>query len=236
MDFAGYGSVIRLSDRSGRLDANAYYYLVDLARRNDPAAIESAARSDIAVPLLLNNPADYRGELVRLKGQCRRHLRHKAEDNPYGIVEVSEVWVFNPSMGPRGSVVVMAEPPAGIPIGESINVPIEIAGYFLGIWRHETKAENKVSQSPILMAHRVVPDSTEPTQAYKPPHIPMVIGLPLAILLIGGLVYHFLWIIRVDEQQTEQRINELAEPDWSQLSDNHPSNDPSDPAPSSITP
>jgi hypothetical protein len=166
-------------DHSRELDPDPYYYLLDLARRNPAAWMESHARRDVTWAHLFREPEKYRGQLIYLKGRLRRLVVDDCDPNEYGIAKRYEGWMFTDESGHHGYAVIVAEPPVGMPVG-AIYEYASVAGYFLGWWRHQNQLD-KPTSSPILFAQRfnwIHPPTVRPDAS-----LAVTYGLPIGIAI-----------------------------------------------------
>ncbi len=175
-------------DHSLELDPDPYFYLLDLARHNPADWLEKNARRDVTLAHLLRDPEKYRGQLIALSGRLRRLIRDEFDDNDYGFQMRYEGCVYTDEGGRTPYIVIVAEPPTGMPLG-NIFEHVTVAGYFLGWWRHDTQ-EGKRYSSPVLLARRfrwrhppaLRPDA-EWTNSYG-----LAVGVAIAVLSIAAAV------------------------------------------------
>ncbi|GEM_PF-4494129 len=171
-------------DHSLELDPDPYYYLLDLARHNPADWIEKNARRDVTLAHLLRDPDNYRGQAIALRGRLRRLVRDEFDDNEYGFQMRYEGCVYTDEGGRTPYIVIVAEPPTGMPLG-NIFEHVTVAGYFLGWWRHDTQ-ESKRYSSPVLLARRFrwqAPPALRPDAEWTNTY-GLAVGVAIAILSI----------------------------------------------------
>jgi hypothetical protein len=171
-------------DHSGTMAAEPFYYLLDLARRSSPTEMLREARSDCSYVQLLDAPDKYRGQLIALRGTLRRLIEVDAATNAAGIHTQYEGWLFTATAGRNPYVVIVADRPIGLPFGADVHAPAEVAGYFLGWWRHSTQNDERTS-SPVIIANRFVPlpePNLRPDAAWSNTY-----GLAIGIAILVGM-------------------------------------------------
>jgi hypothetical protein len=148
------GSLISRGIRSS--EADAYYGVLDHARRVDPDALDRAAARFLAsrrdasrnpairrLPIeefpvfvdlynTVGKPEVYLGKPVSLRGHVRRVLKMPAGENAYGIEELYEVWLFTSDGQQHPVVLVTTSIPAGLleEVGrlKAANRPVVVNG------------------------------------------------------------------------------------------------------------
>jgi hypothetical protein len=195
-------------DHSLELDPDPYFYLLDLARHNPTDWLEKNARRDVTVAHLLRDPEKYRGQVIALRGRLRRLIRDEFDDNEYGFQTRYEGCVYTDEGGRTPYIVIVAEPPTGLPLGD-IFEHITVAGYFLGWWRHDTQ-EGKRYSSPVLLARRFrwqAPPALRPdaewTNSYG-----LAVGIAIAVLSVAAAVV----VMRRARPTPVRAVNSDAEP------------------------
>lgn len=139
-------------DHSRYFEPDAYYYLLDLARRNPSKWLDEHARRDVTWAHLFRDPDKYRGQLIFLKGRLRRLVDDDTGENDYGFMKRYEGWLYTDEGGQYPYAVIVSDPPTGMPLG-SIHESVSVSGYFLG-WYRYTSQEGKVHAAPILLGRR----------------------------------------------------------------------------------
>jgi hypothetical protein len=181
----------QFEDGSRHLAAGPYYHLLHLARRSRPEWLEAEARSDLLPVNIMEEPERYRGELVRLKGRVRRIVRSEASENPEGIVEQFESYLFDTDFHPRPVVVITPEAPGGLAPAQDLVENVETVGYFLGLWRYEVKG-GKVAQAPVFMAAGM---KVRESPRFSAPQVSLPAGLAILLMtllaLLGGYLLRF---------------------------------------------
>jgi hypothetical protein len=136
-------------DHARRMDLDAYYYLLDFARRQRPSASKPAPGSEPAYAQLLDEPGRYRGRPIHLRGRLHRLLEYPAQPNEFGIQRQFEGWIYTQASGSFPYCLILADPPVDIAPAASLFESVEVSGYFLGWWRYTSK-EGERTSAPIV--------------------------------------------------------------------------------------
>lgn len=175
-------------DHSRSIDFEAYYYLLNQARRADPDKLIEQAGNGVTYAQLLDEPGRYRGVSLHLAGRLFRLIDYKPQANPFGIDKQYEGWLYTAGAGPLPYCLIMADLPTGIPTGEGIYTPVDVVGYFLGWWRYTTK-EGKRTSAPIIAVCQVRPrnepaPTSNPAVALSPTAAWLAVGIVLVVSLV----------------------------------------------------
>jgi hypothetical protein len=175
-------------DHSRSINFEAYYYLLDQARRADPKKLIEQTGAGVSYAQLLDEPDRYRGVSLHLRGRLFRLIEYKPQANPYGIDQQYEGWLYTPGAGSLPYCLIMADRPVDIPTGEGLYTPVDVTGYFLGWWRYTTK-EGKRTSAPIIAVGRIQPQN-EPSTSRRPPVeiSPVMAWLMVGIVVVVSLV------------------------------------------------
>jgi hypothetical protein len=170
--------------RGGDVDRDSFFYLLKLARDNPPDAVRRHARQDLTLGLLLDHPGRHRGVIVQARGRLRRLIQYPAPENDAGIAVLYEGWMYTSDGGQFPYTLIFATPPADIPTGAAIHVPVEVVGYFLGWWRFTT-AEGKPSSAPYIMVSSIRRlDATLPASKLELPIVWVAIAAGVVVVAV----------------------------------------------------
>jgi hypothetical protein len=141
----------------GTPETAAYAEVLTLAHYTSDRAFRRAARSDVLYYNLFNEPAQYRGDVVRVEGRLRRLLRWKPppEAAARGVNNLYEAWLFNDDSGYGNPFcAVFTELPPGLTPRDKFEPaqPVSFAGYFFKKFRYQGP-DKKWRDAPLLIGH-----------------------------------------------------------------------------------
>lgn len=181
-------------------EADAYYRLLASARRSSAESLERAAQSGVVFTHLMVHPELYRGELVTLVGDIKRLQPLSAGPNEYGIKTVYEAWLFTSDSGVNPYRIVATSVPPDVPLGERIEVPARVTGYFFKKEGYATPGGMHVA--PLLLAKRIdwirPPVSTEDPDTGLVPYVLGIVGI------IGLALIVTLWRFSASDRKFER--------------------------------
>ncbi|MEN1679803.1 MAG: hypothetical protein AAGJ46_09425 [Planctomycetota bacterium] len=145
---------------AGNLDRFASTYAVDAEGVDATLAKVVRARAsegEFAVAPLFNNPAAHRGELMVFDGIVRRALRidtkTEADGEParaaevFGVDHYYELQLFTPDSQNLPLVFCVRDLPEGFHVGEKLQQPARLAGFFLKRWAYRTRIPKQGDRS-----------------------------------------------------------------------------------------
>jgi hypothetical protein len=144
----------------GTPETAAYAEVLALANYTSDRAFRRAADADVTYYNLFTDPAQYRGDVVRIEGRLRRLLRWKPppEAAAKGVNNLYEAWLFNDDAGYGNPFcVVFTELPPGLAPRDKFEpaVPVSFAGYFFKKFRYQAP-DKKWRDAPLLIGHTLV--------------------------------------------------------------------------------
>ena len=128
------------------------------AIRRDPNFRFYFRKSDADFPTfadLHRNPEPYHGRLVTLRGHLRRLISSPAGENPHGLKQLHEAWLYVDGAQQNPVVVVCTELPPSIPTGSDILVDfVSVTGYFFKRYGYEDRS-GQPRFAPLILAQRL---------------------------------------------------------------------------------
>ncbi|MEM1304098.1 MAG: hypothetical protein AAGG46_04345 [Planctomycetota bacterium] len=111
--------------------------------------VQRAEEGHYSVAPLFNDAVNQRGQLMAFEGVARRAVRIDLSldrnglpsrvPERYGLDHYYEVEVFPPDSQNLPLVFCVLELPTGFPVGDSIQEPVRVAGFFLKRWAYRTR-------------------------------------------------------------------------------------------------
>ena len=134
-------------------EQQAYERLLVELRKKDTAG-QRAVCPDYTVLML--EPDQFRGKLVRFDGLLRRLVAFRPEPNRVGLNRLFEAWVFVEGRAGQPCRVVCLEPPQGVK--EALRVqpplPVRVVGFFFKRFGY-VDAEGRLATAPLILARRL---------------------------------------------------------------------------------
>ena len=128
------------------------------AIRRDPEYRAYFRKPDAEFPTfadLFRNPEIYHGQLVTFRGHLRRLISSPAGENPHGLQQLHEAWLYADGAQQNPVVVVCTELPPNIPTGTDILVDfVSVTGYFFKRYGYEDRS-GQPRFAPLLLAQRL---------------------------------------------------------------------------------
>lgn len=195
------GRLGKVKDRSVGLrpqEAADYYYLLAKSARIDQQLLTDAALPAASYETLMTDPAEFRGQVVRLKGVARRIESVPAASNPFGVETIHDLWIFTRLSGDSPIHVQCTTLPEGIPRGRSLarDVPVEVTGYFFRIEGYESVGG--VHTAPLILAGQPRWLRPQPSPVRQEDVRPYVLGF---VGLIAGGVVLLIWRFRASDRR-----------------------------------
>ncbi len=190
-------------------EMNAYWRLMDWSRTQPLAQLEQRALDDVPFTQLWEQPAKYRGRLIRLRLHVRRVLQYDSPENPGGIAQVCEAWGWTDESRSFPYVVVFPAPLAGLPIGTDVRTEIVFVGYFLKVMTFTAFDHGR--GAPLLVGRARVVSANSSTPPSGPSTWMIVLTAVTGVLLVGGTVWRG---TRTRQTSSLKRLpDELSTPD-----------------------
>jgi hypothetical protein len=143
---------------------------------------------------LMQEPAVHRGELVTLKLTIKRVLKYGNQKDRVGVETVYELWGWNEKTLGWLYVIVTPELPKGMQVGDDVDVPITMYGYFFNLLGYQAagaKPQDKPLKAPLFIgriARRNVPPQERPSDFDS-----KFVWVALGVLFVGYMALRF-WL------------------------------------------
>lgn len=165
-------------------ELETYYAILGRIKDMPLRVLEQAANKRISYSEIYNDIGRHRGELVLLEGDLRRLEAIPApEDNPLGIKTLYEGWLFTEAGARHPIRIQCTSLPPGMPLGESIKLPVKFSGYVFKRTSYETQLG--LNTAPLILGSR--PRWNPPTEHQTPPA--RAAGYIFASVTILGLMF-----------------------------------------------
>lgn len=128
------------------VEDDAWFHLFEALREAQPGELAAAARP-VDFAQLFQQPAEYRGRLVKLSGRVRRLEALEAPTNTYGVEQYYRA-VLETSANPV--FVYFLDLPAGFPVGERVYEDVSVSGFFFK--RLAYRAVDDIRTAPVIAA------------------------------------------------------------------------------------
>jgi len=132
------------------LEMQAYWRLLKWVQSQSPDQLESRATREASFTDFVERPSKMRGKLVRLKLHMLRSKRYEAGENRYGFKWLHEVWGYTNDSKPYPYVMVFADWPKGMPLGNNLAEEATVDAYFLKLMKYEAH-DGKIRWAPLLL-------------------------------------------------------------------------------------
>lgn len=135
---------------------------------------------------LFRNPEAYHGRPVTFRGHLRRLISFPAGENPQGLGQLHEAWLYTDGAQQNPVVVVCSELPPNLPVGDDLLVDfVTSTGYFFKRYGYEDRS-GQTRFAPLILAQRL---EWTPRPAAAPWLSPrMQFGLVVAAALVSAIV------------------------------------------------
>jgi hypothetical protein len=202
------------------------YWKRRLENETDPSrralaqeALHRAKNGRYSTAALFNDPQSQMGQLVVVDGAARRVVRVEvgagsADDagqdivGRFGFDHYYEMEVFTDDSQNYPLVFVVHELPDGFPTGESIHVPVRVAGFFFKDWLYHTRGgagdETTAVSDPAQYAPLLLGSAPLIIKETAPSNLGRWIGGGLFLLALGAICVTAAWLARGDRAFRER--------------------------------
>jgi hypothetical protein len=170
-------------------ERHAWFRLLEKLDGRSLDELESSSTGRVGFVQLFDQPEQYRGQLVTVRGTAHRAYRVRAPENFYGIEHYYVFWLA-PAGGPNSPICVYAlETPPGFPplkdkdldgATTPLEEEMEFTGYFFKRWAY--RAQDGLRIAPLVLAK--APRWTPPPPSLA--EIRPVTPVGLAMYLFGA--------------------------------------------------
>ncbi len=157
------------------------------------------------------NPEAYHGRLVTFRGHIRRLVSYSAGENPHGLQQLHEAWLYVDGAQQNPVVVVCSEVPRGMTTGSDILVDfVSATGYFFKRYGYEDRT-GEPRFAPLILAQRL--EWTPPPKRAGILSSGMMFGLTAGVgLLMLGLLWRMSRRTRVARPAVTENLPTFAVP------------------------
>ena len=179
-------------------EASAWHRLLADVRAADPAKLQRTARSDLPWAVVMNNPEQFRGTPIEIRGKLRRITPFVARRNSFGVQGLYDAWLFTRDSGDRPWHVVTSSVAVGIPIAEKLDesVPVRVCGYFFK--REGYAAHGGLRTAPLIAGQRVELVRTMPLNRSDSEIVPWLYAFAI---VVGGSLLLTMWRFFVSDRR-----------------------------------
>lgn len=182
-------------------EANALYYLLAKAASIPQNVLEQSAEAAPPFVVVMNESSKYRGQLMTVKGQLKRLVPLKVDENKFGVKKLYEGWFFSRDSGTHPWRVLCTQLPADIPRGPDLkDMPaVQITGYYFKKYGYASQGA-KLQTAPLLIARQIrwIP----PAQTSQAPSSSGAVKYIVALFLVISITLAFLiWRFTISDQQ-----------------------------------
>jgi hypothetical protein len=182
-------------------EANALYYLLAKAASIPQNVLERSAEPAPPFVVVMNESSKYRGELMTVKGQLKRLVPLKPEENKFGITTLYEGWFFSKDSGTHPWRFLCTQLPEGIPTGPDLQeMPaVQITGYYFKKYGYPSQA-GKLQTAPLLIAGQIrwFPASETPQAPSSSGAVKYIVIL---FLVISITLAFLIWRFTINDQE-----------------------------------
>jgi hypothetical protein len=171
------------------VERHVWFRLLEKLDRTSLKELEESSRGRVGFLQLFDQPEEYRGELVTVRGMAHLGYRVRAPKNFYGIDHYYVFWLA-PAGGPNSPLCVYClETPSGFPALKDkdldrettpLNMEMEFTGYFFKRWAY--RAHDGLRIAPLVLAKTPRWTPPAPSLAESRPATP----LNVAMYLLGA--------------------------------------------------
>jgi len=134
-------------------EKDAWFNLLNILDKTELKKLKEASTGRVTFVQLYRQSADYRGELVTLRGVMRWAHRVTAPKNDYGIKHYYQAWITPADSPDNVEVVYCLRLPPKFPTGMNLSVPVEVTGFYFKRWIY--RAKDTLRTTPVVLAQTV---------------------------------------------------------------------------------
>ena len=175
------------------VEHDAWFHLLEILASTDQRQLQKQSTGRIGFVSLFEEPQNYRGKLVTVRGTVRRAYWVQARKNDYGIEGYFVCWL-RPAGGPNSPMVVYSlQLPDQFPTGTDVAADASFTGFFFK--RFAYVAQDGGRTAPLILAKNanwtlpVVP-ATDGTEFPKVSTIALVVVATAAFAVVFAMIVH----------------------------------------------
>ncbi|MCA9043294.1 MAG: hypothetical protein KDA69_03180 [Planctomycetaceae bacterium] len=194
-----------------RAEVAALHVVLEKVRQLDNKAMTAAANKGVGFRQINQEPEKFRGELVRIKGVLWRLDEFQQDGEPVEDSPVYNGWMFTDDSGNKPWMVLCTELPSELPLGDKLDRPVAVTGYFFKRYGYETTG-SQLNVAPLLVAKTFELQAVPAEQLEERTDnatLTVFLVLLVSLLLLGLILFGF---IRSDRKFAGSRLAELAKP------------------------
>lgn len=232
LDLSRYRIVDKIPLAPGGSELEGYVYTLGQASKTSFAAFKAGAKTHITYMHMFKQPAEYRGEIVKVHGMLKRvryiDKPHKLLQNE-GINGVYEGYIYDlRQYGPNPVAVVFTELPPGLEVNENLYQEVEFYGYFFKVWEYKSaeirNGKNVGRYSPVIIG-KIMPPPAHIADSDTRGLMSIFLGVLAGTLALAlGLAFWY----RHNDRRIRARITQRAD-DFVDPSLEPPADEPYDP-------
>lgn len=168
-------------------ESQAFYRILAHIRDLSRTVLEAAARTDVQYLNLMQEPDQYRGQLIQIRGDLKRLNRFTANDNRYEVDTLYEGWIFTADSGSHPFRVLATNLSPELSPGLDLDIPVTVEGYFFK--KEGYDSPGGLQLAPVILAKQIDkyrPNSSPPADLGMLPYM-IAIGVVFAIAF-GGIL------------------------------------------------
>lgn len=167
------------------VEAPAWFNLFEVLASSEMVRWEDASLGQVGYAQLHDQSEFYRGRVVTVQGEARRSLFVSARKNVFGIEGYYQT-VLRPENGPNSPLIVYSlQLPDGFPVGEAIQQPVTVTGFFLKNWAYSTGHD--IFSAPLIVS-RTLHWSKPLVVENRLPSTGWLVGLVVGTAILGALI------------------------------------------------
>lgn len=205
-DDAPFGSAVTAEHR-------AWLNLLEILHTADEQTLENASIGRVTYAQLMEQPREYRGQLVTVFGTVHRAHRLEVPENDTGVERYYRLWIA-PDDNPSSPLVAyVLELPDGFPTGMDVRADVRLVGFSFKRWLYlagdpET-GEETMRIAPLVFG-RTVHWRKPPPSRPPPPADPITLVTIAGVALLVAVVV-VVYALRRGSGETISRHEELPE-------------------------
>lgn len=180
----------------------AWFATLDILARFSPSDLRAAKPPWVTFSQLYRNAAQYRGNVVAIRGEFMGVVHYPAPPNDKGIKGYYQAWL-RPDRENDPVVVYCLRLPPGFPKGMRIQEPVEVVGVFFKRWVYH--AQDGLRAAPVVLTNEPYWMSPPQSSGSAPDSSPNLILATIVSLVLTGVFV--LYILRRRKSHGPRSLN-----------------------------